>query len=86
MDDFDPVSLREPPDLHDWGWLGLPQRLMGLFVHKSVLEVGAWRPTRRKRQVGGLQGTLDATVSYDWQLKHPYPRKASWGGGGAWRR
>lgn len=39
--DFDPISLREPPGLHDWAWLGLPHRMLRLFVHKTVLEVRA---------------------------------------------
>lgn len=37
--EFDPISLKEPEDLHSWNWLGCPSRFISYLLHKSVQEV-----------------------------------------------
>lgn len=36
---YDPISLKEPQDLHSWDWLGCPARFINFALHKSVQEV-----------------------------------------------
>lgn len=39
LEPFDPISLKEPPGMHDWDWLGMPKRWLRYLLHKAVLEV-----------------------------------------------
>lgn len=37
--EYDPKSLQEPEGFHDWKWL--PSRILKLFLHEAVKQVGS---------------------------------------------
>lgn len=48
--DYDPVSLKEPKELHEWKWLRIPRQWLDYLTHEAVLKV-----RKGRRGMGGLR-------------------------------
>lgn len=65
--EYDPISLKEPQDLHSWDWLGCPSRFLRFLLHKSVQEVSRGRASRTSLWVVRL-----------WKGGYPFPCPFPW--------
>lgn len=60
--DYDPISLKEPEDLHSWDWLGRPSRFISYLLHKSVQEVKGFTGATR---IISFSAAVNLVVLYD---------------------